>query len=182
MSAIGLAGFRGLAAEVEARLLRITHRPRAGSAADMARHPCRRVFRRCRRRRFTVNMLARLGALHWGMLGPGDAMGLRQRLAVRGARLAGARKPAGDRCRRRATARLWRRTRFTLDRRGTAGQAKAVRLADHRIAGDATQDRCDLAGGLALPPEFPQSINPLLGPFHVLASLPGLMPQDVVSK
>src|SRR5262245_41536734 len=50
MMAIGLAGFRGLAAEVEARLLRIAHRPGAGLAADMARDPLRCLLRRGRRR------------------------------------------------------------------------------------------------------------------------------------
>jgi hypothetical protein len=56
-----------------------------------------------------------------------------------------------------------------------------VRLANHRVPGDPTQDRRDLAGGLTLTPEFPQYFNPLLGPFHLLASLPGLLHQDIVS-
>jgi hypothetical protein len=111
----------------------------------------------------------------------GGAMGLRQRLAMDRTRLSGAGKTAGDGgC--RTAARLGRSARFALDRRGPAGQAQAVRLADHGIPGDPAQDRGDLAGGLTLTPEFPQNFNPLLGPFHVLASLPGLMPQDIVSE
>jgi hypothetical protein len=98
-----------------------------------------------------------------------------------GTRLAGARHPARSGGGGTA-ARLGRGTGFALDRRGPAGQAEAMRLADHRVPGDATQDRRNLAGGLALTPKFPQNVNPLLSPFHVLASLPGLVHQYVVSK
>jgi hypothetical protein len=57
-----------------------------------------------------------------------------------------------------------------------------VRLADHRVPGDPTQDARDLAGSLTLTPEFPQYFNPLFGPFHLFASLPGLLHQDIVSE
>jgi hypothetical protein len=73
---------------------------------------------------------------------------------MRLARLAGAGKTAGHRsgC---TAARLGRSTGFAFDWRGPAVQAEAMRLADHRIPGDATQDPRNLAGGLALTPEFP---------------------------
>jgi len=79
------------------------------------------------------------------------AMGLRQRLAMDPARLAGAGHPTGGRRGGgRTAARLRRGAGFALDRGRTAGQTQAMGLADHRITRDAAEERRNLAGGLAL--------------------------------
>src|SRR5438876_1145967 len=93
------------------------------------------------------------------------AVSLGQRLAMDPARLAGARHPAGGCCGRTA-ARLRRGPGLALDRGWTAGQAQAMGLADHRITRDATEDRRNLAGRLALAPELAENLDPLFRPLH----------------
>src|SRR5581483_3255920 len=185
LAAIGLADLRGLAAEVEARLLRIAHRPGAGLAADMGGGArCR--FRRGRRHR-------RFPRGRWGRtLGPslllrnrrgamGKTVRMRQRLAMGTAGLARARHPTRRRrIGRGPAARLRRGAGLALDRGWTAGQAQAVGFADHRITRDAAEDRRNLAGSLALAPELAENFDPLFRPLHRFSLSVGY-PQDVVS-
>jgi len=57
-------------------------------------------------------------------------------------------------------------------RRGrAAGKAQAVHLADHRVAGDAADATCDLAGTQSLTPELFQQLYSFIGPGHACRSL-----------
>src|SRR5476649_487135 len=51
---------------------------------------------------------------------------------------------------------------------GAAGEAEAVDLADHRVAGDAAEFRRDLAGGQAVRPQFLEEFDPFVGPAHLV--------------
>ena len=52
-------------------------------------------------------------------------------------------------------------------RAGAAGQAQAVDLADHGIAGDPAKGARDLAGGKPLGPERLELLDAVVGPVHL---------------
>src|SRR6185369_2107720 len=150
VGAIGPTWFRRLAAEVEARLFRIAHRPGAGLGSAMGAR--RRIIARllARNRRRAGRHIALMRLLRHGTLQGHHRLGLRRHGAARN----------GTTLRNRGAAGI------ALDRRGPAGEAETVRLADYRISRNPSECYRNLTGGLALPPKPPQHLNSLFGPFH----------------
>ena len=158
-AAVGLA-----AAEGEFRVGRVTDRPFA-----------HRVAQRQDRRRRAVHQQRGQGLDRRDAL---DGEG-----GHRQARRGGGRRSGGgcDRAIRQETGLRPGQARRALDRAGrggAAGQAEAVDLADHRIAGDPAQLLGDLGGRMALGPEFLEGVHPLVVPRHV-GSLPHLRARPV---
>ena len=143
MRAVGQAGDRLAAAEEEFGARRIADGPPAGVLRQLQQRTAL-----THRDDVVVLLDLRLG-LH--------LVGQRQRC------VAAHRRPADA---QHVRARLARAGRAGRRRFGAAGQAEAMNLADHGVAGDAPQFPRDLAGGKPVRPELFEQFDPLVGPSH----------------